>query len=201
VTGGVFLVVEGPNGVGKTTATSLLARRLRAYGRAVHVTSEPSRSQLGRLIRASESTLSGRALALAVAADRYHHVDAEILPALKAGHVVISDRYVHSSLVLQRLDGLSLEEIWQYNAHVPPASLSFYLHHTPQTLRRRLGERPRLSRLERDGSPERELALYEEAFDFLRRRGWRQERIDCRGLDPDGVVAMLLHHVDRLMTV
>ncbi|MEV5413146.1 hypothetical protein AB0K60_30450 [Thermopolyspora sp. NPDC052614] len=58
--GGVFLVVEGPNGVGKTTTTSLPARRLRAYGRAVHVTSEPSRSQLGRLIRASESTLSGR---------------------------------------------------------------------------------------------------------------------------------------------
>jgi dTMP kinase len=46
--------------------------------------------------------------AAAHAADRYAHLESEIAPALKAGKVVITDRYVQSSLVLQRLDGLAL---------------------------------------------------------------------------------------------
>lgn len=190
---GCFLVIEGPNGVGKTTTTQLLAGRLRARGLRVHDTTEPSHLPLGQLIRASEATLTGRALALAVAADRYAHLTTEILPALEAGAVVISDRYVHSSLVLQRIDGLSLEEIWQYNSHVTPASLSFHLHHDSAVLRHRLHRRPMLSRLERLGSPEQELALYEEAFAFLARRGWRHVSVDCRGRDADAVVEVLLH--------
>ncbi|WP_204017809.1 dTMP kinase [Sphaerimonospora thailandensis] len=194
----MFLVMEGPNGVGKTTTATRLAERLRERGRSVHVTSEPSNTPLGRLIRASESTLSGRALALAVAADRYKHITDEIQPALDAGQVVISDRYVQSSLVLQRLDGLSLQEIWQYNAQVSPPSLSFYLHHTHEVLQRRLNHRPRLSRLEHDGSPQQELALYEDAFHFLRERGWHQARIDCQDLDPNDVVTTLLHHLEHI---
>ncbi|MFF5245821.1 dTMP kinase [Streptosporangium sp. NPDC000095] len=197
----MFVVVEGPNGVGKTTTTALLADRLRRCGSAVHVTTEPSGTPLGRLIRASESALTGRALALAVAADRAAHVEHEILPALAAGQVVISDRYVQSSLVLQRLDGLPLIDIWHYNAHVPPASLSCYLHHDPHVLQERLAQRPRRSRLERVGSPQRELTLYEDAFAFLAARGWPQARIDCRGLDVEGVVAQLLQHLEQTETI
>ncbi|GAA0822045.1 dTMP kinase [Streptosporangium amethystogenes subsp. fukuiense] len=200
MTGGLFIAVEGPNGVGKTTAVARFADRLRSTGRAVHMTTEPSDTPLGRLIRTSEGALTGRALALAVAADRYAHLEAEILPALAAGKVVISDRYVQSSLVLQRLDGLPLREIWHYNAHVPPASLSFYLHHTPEVLWQRLEQRAKRSRLERAGSPRRELDLYEDAFSFLAARGWRQARIDCRVLTPDGVVAQLLQHLKQFET-
>lgn len=196
--GGLFIVVEGPNGVGKTTATGRLADRLHATGARVLVTSEPSGTSLGRLVRTGESGLTGRALALAVAADRYLHVETEILPALENGLVVISDRYVQSSLVLQCLDGLKMEEVWQYNAHVPVPSLSCYLRHTAEELRRRLQQRAKLSRLERKGSPERELALYEEAFAFLKVRGWPQARIDCRELDPDQVATELLHLVDSV---
>ena len=200
MSGGLFVAVEGPNGVGKSTAVARLADRLRTGGWAVHVTTEPSDTPLGRLIRTSEGALTGRALALAVAADRYAHLETEILPALAAGKVVISDRYVQSSLVLQRLDGLPLREIWQHNAHVPPASLSFYLHHTPEVLWQRLEQRARRSRLERVGSPRRELDLYDDAFAFLAARGWRQARIDCRDLDPDGVVTQLLQHLEQLET-
>ncbi|MDF5756570.1 dTMP kinase [Spongiactinospora sp. TRM90649] len=198
MSGGLFIAVEGPNGVGKTTAVTHLAARLDADGRNVHVTTEPSGTPFGRLIRASEGALTGRALALAVAADRYAHLEAEILPALEAGKVVISDRYVQSSLVLQRLDGLPLQEIWHYNAHVPPATLSFYLHNAPEVLRQRVARRPRRSRLERVGSPEQEIALYQEAFTFLAARGWRQVRTDCRDLDPDEVVAQLLRDMEQL---
>ena len=185
------MVIDGPNAVGKTTITSRLAAALRARGAVVHVTAEPSATPLGRLVRSAESYLTGRALALAVAADRYAHLDSEITPALRSGKIVISDRYVQSSLVLQRLDGLGLDEIWSYNSHVAVPGMSVYLEDDPDVIAARLMRRPALSRLEAKGSPARELALYRDALWFLARRSWPQARIDCRGLDPDGVAAAI----------
>jgi dTMP kinase len=189
---GLFIAIEGPNAAGKTTITGRIAAALRARGKVVHVTTEPSATTLGRLVRSAESYLTGRALALAVAADRYAHIEAEVIPALKAGKIVITDRYVQSSLVLQRLDGLGLAEIWSYNAHVAVPDLSVYLEDDPEVIAARLLQRPALSRLEAQGSPARELALYREAFRFLARRGWPQARIDCQDLDPDGVAAAIM---------
>ena len=140
---GFFIAIEGPNAVGKTTIAGRLAAALRARGTAVHVTTEPSATALGRLVRSAESYLTGRALALAVAADRYAHIEAEITPALKAGKVVITDRYVQSSLVLQRLDGLGLAEIWSYNAHAAVPDLSVYLEDDPEVIAARLLQRAR----------------------------------------------------------
>jgi dTMP kinase len=192
-----FIVIEGPNGIGKTTTAALLTQRLRERGSPVHPTTEPSATPLGRLVRSSEANLSGRALALAVAADRAAHIDTEITPALEAGCIVISDRYVQSSLVLQRLDGLSIAEIWRYNAFVPSPTISFYLQLDPATIQARLNERRRLSRLERAGSPGRELTLYDDTFEFLARHGWHQAQLNCRGLTPDEVADTML---DRLTT-
>ncbi|GAA3679234.1 hypothetical protein GCM10022224_049290 [Nonomuraea antimicrobica] len=195
--GALFIAIEGPNGVGKSTASTLLAERLRAGGMRVHVTSEPSDTPLGRLVRTGEAGLVGRALALAVAADRYHHMDTEIVPALMDGLTVISDRYVQSSLVLQRIDGLEIEEIWQYNAHVLRPSLSCYLHHTAQELAQRLAQRTRRSRLERVGSPQRELDLYQDAYQFLLARHWPQALVNCQEVSPDRVAAELALLVAR----
>lgn len=189
---GRLIAIEGPNAVGKTTIVGRLATALRVRGAVVHVTTEPSGTPLGRLVRSAEPYLTGRALALAVAADRYAHLEGEIVPALNAGKVVITDRYIQSSLVLQRLDGLGLAEIWSYNAHVAIPDMSVYLEDDPEVIAARLLRRPALSRLEAQGSPARELALYQEAFRFLARRGWPQARIDCQGLDPDDVVAKIM---------
>lgn len=194
---GLFIAIEGPNGVGKTTVTAHLAALLRQQGQAVHITAEPSATRLGQLVRSAEAYLSGRALALAVAADRYAHVEHEITPALDAGQDVISHRYVQSSLVLQRLDGLSLSEIWSYNAHVIVPAISVYLEDDPMVISARLSARPGLSRLESQGSPARELALYEDAFRFLARRGWPQAKIDCKGLEPEAVAASIIGLLDR----
>src|SRR4051794_38572042 len=86
---GCFIAVEGPNGVGKTTSAATLYALLQARGVPAHLTTEPSDTPFGRLVRSSESGLSGRALALAVAADRYTHVENEIKPAIDAGQVAI----------------------------------------------------------------------------------------------------------------
>jgi dTMP kinase len=95
----LFIAVEGPNGVGKTTVARLLADRLAEHGSAgVHLTGEPTRTPLGQLLRRQESFLHGKALALALAADRAAHIETEIIPRLDDGLHVVTDRYVASSL-------------------------------------------------------------------------------------------------------
>ncbi|GLZ16254.1 dTMP kinase [Actinomadura sp. NBRC 104425] len=195
---GAFIAVEGPDGVGKTTTVAAVAQRLSAAGRDVHVTAEPSDTPLGRLVRSAEARLSGRALALAVAADRHAHVQREISPAVAEGRLVISDRYVPSSLVLQRLDGLALDEIWLYNADLPAPAATFYLQAPADLLQARLNERGRLSRLERAGTPTRAIQLYAEAYEFLAARGWHQQRVDCGESTPDQVAGVICDHLDHL---
>ncbi len=192
-----FIAIEGPNGVGKTTIAGLLADRLQSHtGTLVQLTTEPTATPLGRLLRQSESVLQGRALALALAADRAAHVEVEIIPALDAGRHVVTDRYVQSSLVLQYIDGLDLREIWGYNRYVLPAT-TFYLEDDPDVIAGRLARRSSLTRLELTGSPDKELQLYRKAFTFLHRQDWQQHMIDCRGKDPHQVVADILSRLDQ----
>jgi dTMP kinase len=104
---GVFIVLEGIDGCGSTTQTALLAEALRERGHAVTATAEPSRGAVGRLIRQALSgtdsavAFDWAAMALLFAADRLHHVQEVITPALQAGHVVVCDRYDLSSVAYQ----------------------------------------------------------------------------------------------------
>ncbi len=188
----LFIAIEGPNGVGKSTIARLLADSLADLGPAgVHLTAEPTRTPLGQLLRRQEDFLHGRALALALAADRAAHIENEIIPRLDDGFHVVTDRYVASSLVMQRVDGLDLNEIWSYNRYVLPATV-IYLEDDPDVIRARLAARPHLTRLERAGSPERELALYRDAVRHLHRQEWRQYTVACSGLTPEQVVTAIL---------
>ncbi|WP_157743346.1 dTMP kinase [Micromonospora coriariae] len=107
VSAGLFVVFEGGEGAGKSTQLAALAERLRGQGRDVVVTREPGATGVGQRIRSLVLETSGdeapspRAEALLYAADRAHHVAAVVRPALVRGGVVISDRYVDSSLAYQ----------------------------------------------------------------------------------------------------
>lgn len=106
---GLFLTFEGIDGVGKTTQVQLLAKWIREeLGREAITTFEPGDTLLGRSIRTlllnperTAAPVSARAEALLYAADRAQHVHEVILPGLKRGAVVISDRYIDSSLAYQ----------------------------------------------------------------------------------------------------
>nr|WP_255421115.1 MULTISPECIES: dTMP kinase [Micromonospora] len=107
VSSGLFVVFEGGEGAGKSTQLAALADRLREQGRDVVVTREPGATAVGERIRslvlenAGDEAPSARAEALLYAADRAHHVATVVRPALVRGAVVVSDRYVDSSLAYQ----------------------------------------------------------------------------------------------------
>src|SRR5712691_1650932 len=84
-TRGLFVSVDGPSGAGKSTIVEHLAQLLVASGEDVHVTAEPSTGPIGHLCRELTETVTGHALACLYAADRYHHVAAEIRPHTEAG--------------------------------------------------------------------------------------------------------------------
>jgi dTMP kinase len=107
------VVLEGLDGAGTTTQGRLLADALRADGRTVHLTAEPSGGPIGVLVRqVLKRRIVGRdgapfdpaALALLFAADRLDHAAVEIAPKLAAGVDVVSDRFTLSSLAYQGLD-------------------------------------------------------------------------------------------------
>ena len=186
-----FIVIEGPNGVGKTTVCEALTNALARDSIRVHSTAEPTRTSLGKAIRELEATMPTQALALSCAADRWDHITREIQPHLTAGISVVCDRYVPSSLVLQRLDGLDFEWIWKLNAGVLPPDLTVYLETDPVTISARLDKRGRHSRFEAQGAPAVELNYYREAREFLGGQGWNQTVIDCRSNTPSEIAAKI----------
>jgi dTMP kinase len=102
---GVFVTFEGGDGVGKTTQAALLEEWLVARGRSVVRTREPGGTEVGALIRDivlhHRGEVAPRAEALLYAADRAHHVETVVRPALDRGDVVIQDRYLDSSVAYQ----------------------------------------------------------------------------------------------------
>jgi dTMP kinase len=112
VSGAVFVVLEGPDGVGKSTHARMLARHLDAV-----LTREPGGTAIGLHIRRllldhGTTDLDHRAEALLMAADRAQHIAEVVRPALASGRHVVSDRFLYSSVAYQGAGrGLPAEEI------------------------------------------------------------------------------------------
>ncbi|AWB91016.1 dTMP kinase [Aeromicrobium chenweiae] len=117
---GVFLALEGGEGAGKSTQAALLVQWLEGLGHDVLLTREPGGTDVGTILRRivldnSTGELSPRTEALIYAADKAEHVDRVVLPALSAGSIVLTDRYVDSTLAYQGagrdLDFAELESV------------------------------------------------------------------------------------------
>jgi dTMP kinase len=189
---GALVTIDGPGGSGKTAAVTALADELRNRGRPVHVTAEPSAGPIGTLTRAMVNEISGHALACLVAADRYHHLDTEIRPRRAAGHIVICDRYLASTLVLQARDGLAPSWLLALNQAIDLPDLAVILTAEPAVISARLDQRGRHDRFEHDPPPDgTEAAMYRDAATALAGLGVPVTQIDTSLLTPKQVAGQI----------
>jgi len=138
---GVFFCIEGLDGCGKTTQAKLLVRRLKRDYDVIY-TAEPSKGRIGRFIKNyclhGDKRGSSVVEALLFAADRFEHVENVVLPALQRGKIVVSDRYVYSSLAYQGTAGLDLKWIEKINEHAIRPDLAIFIDVKPETVVQRL---------------------------------------------------------------
>lgn len=173
---GLFISFEGGDGAGKSTQVRLLADWLRERRRREVVTTrEPGGTDLGRTLRTEllhGQDIDARTEALLFAADRAHHVASLIRPALARGAVVLTDRYLDSSVAYQAAgrelaaDDVERLSLWGTNGLLP--ALTVLLDLPAEQLHVRLGRQA--DRMERAG------------MEFHRRT--RQAFLDRAGADP-----------------
>ncbi|MFI8200415.1 dTMP kinase [Streptomyces sp. NPDC085942] len=196
---GMLITLDGPGGVGKSTAIAAIQRAFVAGGRTVHTATQPSATPFGQAVRTVAQSMRGRALALAVAADRLHQQETEIRPVLAAGRTVLLDRYLPSTLVLQRADGVPVQELLAMNTGVDVPDLSVILFAQADTILRRLAHRGTHHRFETDpASPQREIDLYQEAIPHLEALGYRILAFDATDLTPKEVADAIVSAVPSL---
>jgi dTMP kinase len=147
-TPGTFIVLEGPDGAGKSTQATRLLLALARDGHDVLLTREPWEGPLGEQLRRLLSlhpparTPSWQRLALLFAAARLEHLEEFVLPALARGTVVVSDRYDLSSYVYQASDEDKLCWVRTLNACARRPDLTLVLTLPEDELARRLRLRP-----------------------------------------------------------
>lgn len=145
---GFFIAVDGPNGVGKSTIVSCITEKLKSYGYDILKTKEPTNTALGNFTRNMSESLIGYPLACIIASDRYNHLKETILPALNAGKIVICDRYILSSLILQRIDNVKNDFILDIHKEAIFPDLQVAVIADEETIKKRLAKREKLTRFE-----------------------------------------------------
>jgi dTMP kinase len=139
---GVFICIEGLDASGKTTHARRLVRNLRRRGFDALYTTEPSLGEIGSFIRKyilqRKKRVPSVVEALLFAVDRVDHVEKSIKPALERRKIVVSDRYVYSSLAYQGAAGLDLKWIEEINKWALPPDLAIYLDVPPEVVVKRI---------------------------------------------------------------
>jgi dTMP kinase len=202
---GLFVSFEGGEGVGKSTQVARAAAWLRGQGHDVVETREPGGTVLGqelrRLVLDPAGQITPRAETLIYAADRAHHVETLIQPALAAGRAVLTDRYIDSTLAYQgagrglTVGGARVITAWATGGLLP--DLTVLLDLDPREGLARAGARSSFDRLEaaslefHDAVRAGFLALAEEAPD-------RYLVLDASA-GPDEVAARVQEELRRLV--
>ncbi|KPI03012.1 Thymidylate kinase [Actinobacteria bacterium OK074] len=201
---GFFIALEGGDGAGKSTQADALAEWIRAKGHEVVLTREPGATPVGKRLRSilldvSSAGLSHRAEALLYAADRAEHVDTVVRPALERGAVVISDRYIDSSVAYQGAGrDLSPVEIarisrWATDGLVP--HLTVLLDVSPEAARERFTEAP--DRLESE--PAEFHARVRSGFLTLAAADPARYLVVDAAQEPEAVTAVVRHRLDVML--
>ena len=178
---GFFLSMEGPDGCGKTTQANLLEQSLRQLGFDLVRTREPGGCPISEKIRqiildTENAEMCGTCEALLYAASRAQHVHQVIRPAVEAGKVVLSDRFVDSSVAYQGggramgVDMIRLINEPAVDGMLPDATVYLAIDHTTAMNRRLSASRPDRLEMESGAFHGRVQAAYEELINRDRQR-------------------------------
>lgn len=196
---GKFITFDGPNGSGKTTLIEEIKIQLRKAGIFASYTKEPTETESGLFARKFAEECTGISLACIVAADRYNHLEKVIIPSLKEGIPVISDRYVLSSYILQAMDGVDNSFITAINEKIILPDLQIIVTAEAKTLKKRLFEREELTRFEKDNQSQKELETMREGIEILKKLNVRCIVVDNDN-DLESNVKTVTEEIIKLLT-
>lgn len=157
---GLFITFEGPDGAGKTTVSKAVVQKLIDDGYAVLYTREPGGSKIAEEIRnvildPENTEMDARTEALLYAASRRQHLVEIVLPAIRKGITVISDRFVDSSLAYQGAGRMiGMDEVYTINSFAIENRMpdkTVFLNVSAETGLSRIGSRSFLDRLDQEG--------------------------------------------------
>jgi len=135
---GLFVVLEGIDGSGKTTISKMLVDRLNGLGFKAEYTFEPTDSEIVEVVRGKYSEYRDAYVdALTFALDRLLHLKRKVIPLLKAGFIVVSDRYMYSSVAYQAASGAPIDWVLLVNKYALKPDVTIYLDVDPETGLRR----------------------------------------------------------------
>lgn len=137
---GKFIVFEGLDGSGQTTQIGLLEKYLKSKGVRTHLTAEPTNNIIGGLIRGiltHQWSLGNTGMQLLYCADRAHHLESEIMPALAKENMVVSSRYFFSTIAYGSLDN-DAKWLKKINEKFILPDITFFIKVSPKECMRRI---------------------------------------------------------------
>ncbi len=150
---GKFIALEGPDGCGKSTQVKLLSEWLRSEGYEVKVTKEPTENPVGKILRNSlegKIKMPTETQALLFAGDRIMHITDVVAPNLNEGKIVVTGRYIYSSLAYQTSLGLSRNWIEKINKFAIEPDLTLIIDVPPSIGSERVNSEGNSDEFEKD---------------------------------------------------
>lgn len=187
---GKFVVLEGIDGTGKTTACKKIKKFLESKGHKVILTAEPTDSKLGEYIR-NTNGLSPEVEALLFVADRGMHTE-KIREKLSKGYFVVCDRYYLSTLAYQSASGMDLKWLETINSKVIiEPDVTIVLDADPEIGLERVGKRGKKSRFEKLAYQKKVRKVF---LDIAKKKKYKV--IDASG-DLDEMTEEIIKHVSK----
>jgi len=195
----MFISIDGANGVGKTTISKLVYQKLKQKGKKVFLTREPTDSKIGTFIRKLEGikSYSGMPLAHLIMADRYKHIE-EINNKVENDVIVITDRYISSSLVYQVFDGISINYILNMNLEIIKPDISFFITSDEKRVKQEVSKRKVLTRFEKEMTTKEEIQLFREAKIILEKNNYFCIEVNNEILDDS--INFIVEQIEKYIT-
>lgn len=180
---GLFIVLEGIDGSGTTTQADLLEKRItQETQETAYKTKEPSENPVGKMIRkvlTGKKVVSDESIVYLFAGDRVDHCKEEIEPKLNNENIVISDRYLLSSLTYQSNSDYSMEYIYDINSKAITPDITIFLDVSVDTVMDRMSGRETKEMFEKKEILADVKQKYHNAYDLVKSNRPVMKKVDA----------------------